>query len=165
MKRENIREKGSCMGRFNPYRNISFYGTPEKIEGMYVGNSKRKYPKYFIVEAKQLLLKRFLIDYNGKLFNGWINGNLTVSEGLSLWNISFETHDYYEYDGKLIDQNLLITQTQNLLTAKIFTVKNRLNEGGKVLPYDNINSIFEIPIICLVRIANRISEMIEENFL
>jgi hypothetical protein len=30
--------------RFDPYRNISFYGTPEKIEGIYVGNSKRKYP-------------------------------------------------------------------------------------------------------------------------
>jgi hypothetical protein len=97
-------------GRFDPYRKISFYGTPEKIEGMYVGNSIRKYPKYFIVEAKQLMLKRFLIDYNDKLFNGWINGNLTVSEALSLWNISFETHHYYEYDGKPIDQNLLITQ-------------------------------------------------------
>jgi hypothetical protein len=57
--------------RFDPYRNISFYGSPEKIEGMYVGNSKRKSPKYFTVKVKQLLLKRkFLIDYNGKLFNG-----------------------------------------------------------------------------------------------
>jgi cell fate (sporulation/competence/biofilm development) regulator YmcA (YheA/YmcA/DUF963 family) len=33
-------------GRFDPYRNISFYGTPEKIEGTYVGNSKRKKPDY-----------------------------------------------------------------------------------------------------------------------
>jgi hypothetical protein len=73
---------------------------------MYVGNSKRKGPKYFLLEAKQLLLKRFLIDYNGKLFNGWINGNLTVSEATSLWNIAFEALDCYEYDGKLIDQNL-----------------------------------------------------------
>jgi hypothetical protein len=73
-----------------------FYGTPEKIEGMNVDNSKRKSPKYFIVETKQLLLKRFLNNYNGKLFNGRINGNLTVSEALSLWNISFETHNYYE---------------------------------------------------------------------
>jgi hypothetical protein len=121
--------------RFDPYRNISFYGTPERIEGMYVGNSKRKYPKYFIVQTKQLLLKRFLIDYNGKLFNGWINGNLTVSEALSLWNISFETHYYYEYNGKLIDQNLLITQTQNFAYTKIFTAKNRLNGGDIFLRY------------------------------
>jgi hypothetical protein len=94
--------------RYDPYRNVSFYGFPDKIEGMYVGNSKRRYPLYFIVDAKQLLLKRFIIDYNNKLFAAWINDNLTVSEALSLWNISFETHDYYEYDGKLIDQNLLI---------------------------------------------------------
>jgi hypothetical protein len=46
---------GICMGnrknnfninfinsRFDPYRNISFYGYPDKIEGMYIGNSKRK---------------------------------------------------------------------------------------------------------------------------
>jgi hypothetical protein len=33
--------------RFDPYRNISFYG------------SKRRGPKYFIVETKQLLLKNF----------------------------------------------------------------------------------------------------------
>jgi hypothetical protein len=83
-------------GRFDPWRNISFYGVPDKIEGMYVGNSKRRYPKYFIVDAKQLILKRFIIDYNGRLFTAWINGYLTVSEALKLWNIAFETHDYYE---------------------------------------------------------------------
>jgi hypothetical protein len=83
-----------------------------------------------------------LIDYKGKLFNGWINGNLTVSEALSLWNILFETHDYYEYDGKLIDQNLLITQTQNLLSTKIFTAKNRLNGGRKFFEQLGVNNVF-----------------------
>jgi hypothetical protein len=57
---------------------------------MYVGNTKRKNPEYFIVEAKYLLLRRFLIDYNNKLFNGWINCNLTAGEAISLWNISLE---------------------------------------------------------------------------
>jgi hypothetical protein len=98
--------------RFDPYNNISYYGYPDKIEGMYVGNSKRNYPKYFIMEAKYLSIKRFMIDYNGKYFPAWINGNLTVSEALSLWNIAYETHDYYEYDGKLIDQNMMMTQIQ-----------------------------------------------------
>jgi hypothetical protein len=65
-----------------------------------------------------------LIDYNGKLYNGWINGNLTVSETISLWNISFKTHDYYEFDGKLIDQNTLKTQIQTLLSTTIFTAKD-----------------------------------------
>jgi hypothetical protein len=46
-------------GRFDPYRNISFYGTSEKIEEMYVGNTKWKNPEYFITEAKNLLLKWF----------------------------------------------------------------------------------------------------------
>jgi hypothetical protein len=126
-------------GRFDPYRNISFYGYPDKIEGMYVGNSKRKYPKYFIDEANQLALKRFIIDYNNKLFTAWINGYLTVSEALSLWNISFETHDYYEYDGKLIDQNMMKSQIQFLLTTKIFTARDRLNGGGNFLEALKIN--------------------------
>jgi hypothetical protein len=152
-------------GRFDPYRNISFYGTPEKIEGIYIGNSKRKSPEYFIVEAKQLLLKKFLIDYNGKLFDAWINGNLTVTEALSLWNISFETHDYYEYDGKLIDQNLLITQTQNLLTTKIFTPKNRLNGRGKLIPDHEIDNAFQIPTLALEMLAEQINAMIVKDFL
>jgi hypothetical protein len=105
--------------RFDPYNNVSYYDYPDKIKGMYVANSKRKYPKYFIADAKQLLLKRFFIDYNNKLFTAWINGYLTVSEALGLWNISFETHDYYEYDGNLIDQNMMMSQIQFLLTTKI----------------------------------------------
>jgi hypothetical protein len=132
---------------------------------MYVGNSKRKGPKYFIVEAKQLLLKRFLIDYNGKLFNRWINGNLTVSEALSLWNISFETQDYYEYDGKLIDQNLLVTQTQNLLTTKIFTAKNRLNGGGKFLEAFKVNNVFEISPLAMELFAESLNNLIVKDYL
>jgi hypothetical protein len=52
-----------------------------------------------------------------------MNGNLTVSEATSLWNIAFEAHDYYEYVEKLIDQNLSVTQIQNLISTKIFTEK------------------------------------------
>jgi hypothetical protein len=72
------------------------------------------------LKQNSYLLKKILIDYNGKLFNGWINGNLTVSEATSLWNIVFEAHDYYEYDGKLIDQNLSITQIKNLFNNNCF---------------------------------------------
>jgi hypothetical protein len=80
--------------KFEPYRNVSLYRTPDKIYAIYIGNTERKNQKYFIVESKQLLLRRFLIDYKGRLYNGWINGNLTVSEATSMWNIAFEAHDY-----------------------------------------------------------------------
>jgi hypothetical protein len=156
--------------RFDPYRNVSFYGYPDKIEGMYVGNSKRRYPKYFIVDAKQLLLKRFIIDYNNKIFTAWINGNFTVSEALSLWNISFETHDYYEYDGKLIDQNMMMSQIQFLLTTKIFTAKDLLNGGEKLFEMMGIDSLYtasEFRLEVFARVINRtiVSDFLEENTL
>jgi hypothetical protein len=151
--------------RFDPYNNVSFYDYPDKIKGMYVANSKRKYPKYFIVDAKQLLLKRFIIDYNNKLFTAWINGYLTVSEALSLWNISFETHDYYEYDGKLIDQNMMMSQNQFLLTTKIFTAKDRLNGGGKICNLFKTNRIHDLTQNQLEILANYMNENTELTFL
>jgi hypothetical protein len=169
---------GTCMGnrknnfmihftndRFDPNRNISFYGYPDKVEGMYVGNSKRKYQKYFIVDATQLLLKRFIIDYNNKLFTAWINGNLTISKALGLWNISFETHDYYEYDGKLIDQNMMMTQIQFLLTTKIFTAKNRLNGRGVIVEKLNLNNMYDLKDWQLEILVSDWHYMIVERFL
>jgi hypothetical protein len=150
---------------FDPYRNVSFYGYPDKIEGMYVGNSKRRYPKYFIVDAKQLLLKRFIIDYNNKLFTAWINGNLTVSEALGLWNISFETHDYYEYDGRLIDQNMMMIQIQFLLTTKIFKAKDRLNGRERIIQQLNINSIYELANWQMEIVAQTFHDGVVNDFL
>jgi hypothetical protein len=151
--------------RFDPYRNVSFYGFPDKIEGMYFGNTKRNYPKYFIVDAKQLILKRFIIDYTNKLFTAWINGYLTVSEALNLWNISFETHDYYEYHRKLIDQNMMMSQTQFLLTTKIFTAKDRLNGRGRLLDNFGIENIYTTSEFKLFWLACSINDSIIQEFL
>jgi hypothetical protein len=147
--------------KFDPYRNVSLYGTPDKIYAVYVGNSVRKNPEYFIMESKHLLPRRFLIDYNGRLYHGWINGNLTVSEATGLWNISFETHDYYEYDGKPIDQNLSITQIQNLPSTKIFTAKDRLNGGGKMFDMLKVKNVHEIK----QEVMNTFAESMSANLL
>jgi hypothetical protein len=112
-----------------------------------------------------LLLKRFIIDYNNKLFTAWINGYLTVSEALSLWNISFETHDYNEYDGKLIHQNMMMSQIQFLLTTKIFTAKDRLNGGGKLLEYFNADNIYQLDEAQMFILVDSLSSCIVRFFL
>jgi hypothetical protein len=61
-------------------------------------NIKRYCPEYLITDAKQLMLYRFLINYDAKLYNGWINGNLTVNDGINIWKVTFKTYDCYKYD-------------------------------------------------------------------
>jgi hypothetical protein len=75
------------------------------------------------------------------------------------------THDYYEYDGKLIDPNLSITQIRNLDSTKIFTGKNRLNGGGKFFDQLGIKNVHEMPIGMLNFMAEEFNDNVLEEYL
>jgi hypothetical protein len=49
-------------GNIDPWKNIIYYGIPEKINGEYVVNTKRKTSKYLINIAKELGIFRFIIE-------------------------------------------------------------------------------------------------------
>jgi hypothetical protein len=61
------------------------------------------------------MLYRFLINYDERLYNGWIKGNLLVSEATCLWNISYETYNYCEYDD---NTNISFTKYENFHNKK-----------------------------------------------
>jgi hypothetical protein len=65
---------------FDTWRNITYYGVPDKIDATYLINTKRKNSEYLIADAKLLMLYRFLINYNDKLYNGSINRNFRVKD-------------------------------------------------------------------------------------
>jgi hypothetical protein len=50
---------------------------------------------------------------------------------MEIWKITFKRSDYFEYDGKRMDINLLQTKLSNLSTIKFFPAKYRLNGGAK----------------------------------
>jgi hypothetical protein len=58
---------------FDPWENVTCYGAPNKINANYVINIKRHNPEYVITDAKQLMLYRFLINYDEMLYNDSIN--------------------------------------------------------------------------------------------
>jgi hypothetical protein len=170
---------GLCMGNkknefsikfinsnFDEWRNITFYGIPDKINARYVINTKKKTSKYLINGAKQLDIFRFIIDYNGILYYAPINSNLIVKDALDLWKFSIQNCDYFEYDGKPIDNNIGQSQIMNLHTIKIFTAKYRLNGGEK--PWqdiiDKINDLGNIGIKILRKVEPMINGIIRIKY-
>jgi hypothetical protein len=117
-------------GNFDPWKNITYYGIPDKINDEYLIDSKRKTSKYLITIAKELGIFRFIINYNEKLYHRSINGNLIVKDALDLWKFSIQKCDYFEFDGKPIDNIIGQSQIRNLQIFKIFTAKYRLNGGS-----------------------------------
>jgi hypothetical protein len=89
------------------------------------------------------MLYRFLINYVEKLYNGWINVNLSVIDAINLRNVSFKNYNYYEYEVRPINANLMKRQIYLLQSTKIFTAKNTLNGG--VLEYFINHIIFDVP--------------------
>jgi hypothetical protein len=146
-----------------------------------------KYSKMEMFKNDKFWLNAIHIKDNDVLTEGFytfyhtyeLKGGLLNVAGIILIQVKHEETEFFIP----IDDNTIIGEIQVLVAKyidlypnkfimtgadkkdKIFTAKNRLNGGGKLIPEHDIDNVFQISTQAMEMLAEKINEMIVKDFL